>query len=234
MDKKTIIFMILEAIIFIGIIVCISQCSSRKINVLDQNLLAAQDEIELIRLENGNLLADKAAYIVKEKELSEILSITKEEKNYIEKKLKDKISYISELEMSFKPDTIDTIEDSIIYKNDSTELNIKFRYEDKWFSFNGNTCYKDGISKTSIYDINIPLPLRVGLTNSYTIFVESKNPYAKIIDIEGAVIDGSNLYKKKSKWNLGVHGGFGVNYGIINKKVDIGPYIGVGITYNFF
>ena len=39
--------------------------------------------------------------------------------------------------------------------------------------------------------------------------------------------------KKPTRFGLGVQVGFGGTYGIVNKKLDVGPYIGVGLSYNF-
>jgi hypothetical protein len=52
-------------------------------------------------------------------------------------------------------------------------------------------------------------------------------------DIEGAIIDGSKFAPKKKRLNWGFQLGFGAQYGIFNKKVDLGPYGGVGIEINF-
>ena len=95
------------------------------------------------------------------------------------------------------------------------------------------TYYKNDKSKTTIFDINVNTPLKVGLTNDLTIFVESENPYLNITNIEGEVVDGSALYPKKKRWNLSLHGGIGVHYGLFGQKVDVGPYVGAGISYNF-
>lgn len=208
----------------------ISNHSNQKIENLDNNLKAARDSVETIMLENGNLLAEKSSYIIKEKELYDIIDITKKEKKEIEKKLNDKIAYIADIESNIKIDTVETIRDSIIYI-DSTMFN-RFNYDSEWLSFNGISNLKT--NKTNIFDINIPAPLKFGLTDDYKVFVESENPYLNISYINGTVIDGSNLHKNKSKWNIGIQGGFGAQYGFIKKQFDMGIYIGFGINYNFF
>lgn len=231
LDKKVVITSIIEAILFIFILISISQCASQKIETLDQNLLASRDRIETLTLENGNLLSERSAYILKNKELEEVLEITKEERRDIERKLNDKIAYISKIESHIKVDTLEIV-DTVIIKDSST-IDIKFNYRDKWLKFSGGTHYKNGKSNTNIFDISMDTPLKVGLTNNYTIFVESENPYLNITNIEGAVIDKSSLYPKKKRWNLSLHGGIGVHYGLFGQKVDVGPYIGAGISYNF-
>lgn len=230
-DKNTIIIMILEAIIFIGIIVCMSNYSNKKIDTLDQNLIAARDRITELTLENGSLLSSKSSYILKNQQLEDVLEITKNEKKELEKKLDDKIAYIAKIESNIKVDTLE-VHDTVIIK-DSSAINIKFNYDDQWLKFSGGTYYKNGKSKTQIFDISIPTPLKVGLTNDYTIFVESENPYLNITNIEGAVIDGSSIRPNKKKWNFSIHAGIGVHYGLFGQQVDVGPYVGTGISYNF-
>lgn len=38
---------------------------------------------------------------------------------------------------------------------------------------------------------------------------------------------------KPTRFGIGAQVGFGASYGIINKKMDCGPYIGIGMSYNF-
>ena len=216
-DKKVIIISIIEALIFIFVIISISQCSNQKIKNLDQNFVASKDKITELTLENGKLLAERSAYIVKNNELEEILNITKQEKKDIERKLNDKIAYISTIESNIRVDTLELVNTIII--KDSSTINIGFNYDDKWVKFSGSSYYKNGKSKTSIFDININTPLKVGLTNDLTIFVESENPYLNITNIEGAVVDGSTLHPKKKRWNFSLHGGIGIHYGLFSQKV---------------
>lgn len=231
LDMKTIIISIIEALIFIFIISSISHCSNQKIQTLDHNLVAAQDEIQTLVLENGNLLSEKAAYILKNKELESVLEITKREKKDIERKLNDKIAYIANIGSQVRVDTLE-LRDTI-YQVSDNKFNIDWSYSDKWLKLKGGTLYDNGKSTTELYGISLYTPLKVGLTDNYTIFVEAENPYLKITNIEGAIIDGSNLRPKPNYWTLSLQGGVGAQYGLINNKFDIGPYMGVGISYNF-
>ena len=231
LDMKTIIISIIEALIFISIITSISHCSNQKIQTLDHNLVAAHDEIETLVLENGNLLSEKSAYILKNKELESVLEITKQEKKDIEKKLNDKIAYIANIGSQVRVDTLE-LRDTI-YQVSDNKFNIDWGYSDKWLKLKGGTLYNNGKSTTELYGISLYTPLKVGLTDNYTIFVESENPYLKITDIEGAIIDGSSLRQKPNYWTLSVQGGLGAQYGLIGNKFDIGPYLGVGVSYNF-
>lgn len=231
LDLKTIIISIIEFLIFLFILTSINNCNQERIEKLDQNLTAARDSIEQVMLINGNILSERDAYIVKTKQLEEVLKISKEERKDIEKKLNDKIAYIAKIESNIRVDTLE-VHDTVTVKDSST-ISISFNYKDEWLNFSGGTYYKNGKSKTQIFDIDIPTPLKVGLTDDYTIFVESGNPYLNITNIEGAVIDGSSLYENRPRFHIGIQAGIGVHYGLFGQKVDVGPYAGVGITYEF-
>lgn len=228
--KNSIIALIVTILILIfSISGCVYKCNRDQINTLKQNLRAAQDTIEVVKLSNGNLLYEKAAYILSEKDLLKQLNMTKEELKEIRKKAGQPI-YITDIQTVIKYDTINTIKDSIIYKNG--DLDYTFKHNDKWLSFRGHTLIKDSIPVTQIFDISIPTSLKVGLTKDYNIFVEPTNPYMNITSIEGAVLNKSSLVKKP-KITQGLTIGLGAQYGILNKQFDIGPQISYGLHINF-
>ncbi len=228
--KNNIIALIVTVLIFIfSISGCVYKCNRDQINTLKQNLRAAQDTIEVIKLSNGNLLYEKAAYILSEKDLLKQLNMTKEELKEIKKKAGQPI-YITDIQTVIKYDTINTTKDSIIYKKG--DLDYTFKHIDKWLSFRGHTLIKDSIPSTQIFDISIPTSLKVGLTKDYNIFVEPTNPYMNITSIEGAVLNKSSLVKKP-KIAQGLTIGLGAQYGILNKQFDIGPQISYGLHINF-
>ena len=39
--------------------------------------------------------------------------------------------------------------------------------------------------------------------------------------------------KKPTRFGLGVQAGFGGTYGLVGKQFDVGPYLGIGLSYNF-
>ena len=219
--KNSIIALIVTTLMLIfSISGCVYKCNRDQITILKQNLRAAQDTVEVFKLSNGNLLYEKAAYILNEKDLLKQLNMAKE----IKKKVGQPI-YITDIQPVIKYDTINTVKDSIIYKNG--DLDYTFKHNDKWLSFRGHTLIKDSIPSTQIFDIFIPTSLKVGLTKDYNIFVEPTNPYMAITSIEGAVLNKSSLVKKP-KFTHGLTIGLGVQYGILNKQIDIGPQISYG------
>ena len=77
------------------------------------------------------------------------------------------------------------------------------------------------------------VPLKFGITDDYTMFIQSDNPYVEFGEINGAVIEGSKFLPKEKRWSWGIHGGIGIGYDLITRRLGIGPYLGVGIQYNF-
>ena len=71
---------------------------------------------------------------------------------------------------------------------------------------------------------------------NYTIAVEdglvylmSVNPYVKYNRITAI----QETQKKSKRWNIGFQLGLGFQYGLFHEKVDIGPYLGLGVSYGF-
>ena len=86
---------------------------------------------------------------------------------------------------------------------------------------------------TSIYNLLVSTSAKVGLTEDYQFFIQTDNPYVKFTSIEGSVIDGTKLYPKKQKWSWGLQGGLGMVYGLTQKQVDLGLYLGIGVQKKF-
>lgn len=229
--------MVLEAIILIGISIFIWTHFNKEINVYEQNYNAARSELNKIILENNELLYEKDLYILKEKETNEILDANNKEIKELKKALNASIAYISELESNVRIDSIVTVRDSIVYVTPNNAL-VNFSYSDEWVNIKGVNDIKFNDDKiknidTNITKLNINTPLTVGITDDYRIFVKTPNPYMEFTDIEGAIIDGSKFAPKKKRFSWGLQIGFGAQYGLFNKKIDLGPYGGVGMEINF-
>lgn len=232
-DKKSIISLIVEAVLFIGIISFGYKIMDKKLDTSEQNLIVYKGKIEQLELKNGELITTRDSYLLDKYKLEEELGITKKEVKDLEKKLESTLAYISNIESEVRIDTIETVRDSIIYINDS-DIDVKFHYSDEWLSFNGLTRIRDTQSNTSLRDVNIRVPLTIGLTDNYKLFIQSDNPYVSFSSMEGAVIDGSNLIQKQRKFGLSVQGGIGVNYDLLNKNLGVGPYLGLGVHWRIW
>ena len=226
---------IIEALIFIVIIACTYSCLSRKQDASEQNLKAALGRIEVVELENGELLSSRDSYIATINDLEDLLDISKKEIKDIQRHLDDKIAYISNIESNVRVEYIETVRDSIVYVNPSTATS-SFSYFDKWVTLNGVNEFRFGEKfdySTTITSISMDVPLNVGLTNDYKIFVKSSNPYVHFSDIQGAVIDNSIMRPRKKRFSWGLQGGFGLMYDVIDKDIAAGPYLGIGAEFNF-
>lgn len=236
-DKKTLLNYIIEAVIFIAIIAAVWGCYSDKLNDSEQNLKAAQSRIEKVELKNGELLVSRDSYIAKIGDLEDLLDISKQEAKEIQQVLDSKIAYISRIESEVRVEYIETVRDSIIYiDNDPKVATSTFRYNDKWVDLIGRNDFIFGEKfsyNTTIESLSIDVPLNVGLTNDYQIFVRTSNPYVSFSNIDGAVIDNSVLKPRKKRFNWGLQLGVGAMYDIIDKDIAVGPYAGIGAEFNF-
>ena len=86
-SKKSIISLIIEAVIFLGIISFGYQTISNKLKRSEQNIIAYKNQIEQLELKNGELLSTRDSYLMDKNQLEEELDITKKEIKELEKKL---------------------------------------------------------------------------------------------------------------------------------------------------
>ena len=197
------------------------------------NYETLRDSMELVTTKNGEILFENNSLIIQKNELENALNISKKQVKDYEKTLGSKLAYISKLEAKLEiKDTVVVEKEKIIH--DTLTNSYLMSYCDDWFKFDERFSLENPKEpRFDIYNINMNVPLKVGLTDDYTIFVTSPNPYFSATDIEGAVIDGSRFAPKKSHWTFGFYAGWGLGYGIINKQLDTGPQAGVGIGFRF-
>lgn len=232
MDRRSLISMFIEAIIFVAIIMFGWNYYNGQLDLSEQNLNVYRGQIEELELKNGDLVTSRDSYIAKTSELEDLLNISKKEVRELKNTLGSKVAYISKLESQISTGPIIIEKDSIVYI-EKTKLESYFKYSDDWLSLKGITRIDGDNGSTEISGINMLVPLKVGLTDNYQIFVQTPNPYISFNEIEGAVIDGSRLAPKKKRFSWGIQAGFGVMYDVIRKDIAIGPYGGLGIEFNF-
>lgn len=232
MTKKSIISMIIEALVFIVLLVFVWNFYSDRLSTSEHNLSVSRGQIEQLELSNGELLAARDSYILKYNELSEEFGVTKSELREIKRKLGEKVAYIAKLESEVRVDTTIIIKDSLIYR-DNDKITSSFKYRDDWLTLSGQHNITGSNSTTTFEYISMYTPLQVGLTEDYKIWVKSANPYVMFNTIEGAVVDGSNIKPKKKRFGWGLHGGFGIMYDVIDKDVAAGPTLSFGVHVNF-
>ena len=234
MNKKSWIVIVLEAIMFIVLLGAIARCSSDKIDLLEHNISAYKSQIELVELDNKNLLIAKESLILSESEAREELEMTKSEMNELKKKLGSAVAQINKLQSQIE------LKDTVYMKGDTVYVDKKdnvtkhFSWNDDWTSINA-TIFGKTIqnSQLSIDRLKMNLPISFGITNDYKVFATTPNPYVTFEDVTSATVYGSSIAPKRKQWNFSAHAGIGVHYGLFGKAVDVGPYVGAGVSYNF-
>ena len=128
-----------------------------------------------------------------------------------------------------------------MYIYDEGETRNDFSFSDNWLSLSGTTIYKDYKFSTTLNNLSMDVPLRIGTTKDNTWFVTTENPYVSFSSIEGASIEKA----KPKRFSLSIHAGVGLSYGYgISSSVDgivrsgwfFGPavHIGAGVSYKIF
>lgn len=228
MNKRSLIITVITTCIIICLIAYACKLK-HSISIYEHNASVMHDSIETLTLKNGEHVSTINSYIIEKNQLSQCLDLDKQTIKELEKKLHSSVAHASSIDARVVYDTIAT-RDTIVVRDDVTTYNII--YSDKWLSLSGRSIIKDSIATTSFNTISISTPIQVGLTEDYQIWVKSDNPYLKISNIKSFVVDGSKIKQKTKRWGLGLQLGVGMQYGGVNKHIDIGPYIGVGISYN--
>lgn len=205
---------------------------SNKLEISEHNNMVLRDSLRTLTLKNGEQVSTINSYILKKNELQKYLDISKSEIKELEKKLEGNVAYVSNIKTITKYDSIYVTDTITIEKDNSICFNID--YYDDWLELNGKSRIKDSVATTTFDKIIVPVPLQVGLTDDYRIWVKSKNPYLSITSVEGAVVEGSKLNQKQKKFSLGLSVGLGAQYGLFNKKIDFGPYVGIGLGYRIW
>lgn len=208
--------------------ICLNRCYSTKLETSEHNIKALRDSVQTLTLKNGEQASVISSYIIEKKELQNYLDISKAEVKELEKKI-GKLSYVGDIKTVTQYDTI-VITDIIETRDSMILYNIK--YSDDWLTLDGIGNIEKNRSTITFNTIEVPVPLQVGLTDDYKIWVKSKNPYLNITSIDGAVVKNSRINRKQKRFGIGFNAGVGAQYDIIDKSFGIGPYVGVGISYN--
>lgn len=207
------------------------QANKSDLGIARHNLMVARDSIATLTLKNGEQVKTINSYILEKNQLEEYLAVSKKELKELEKKV-GKTAYITNIETKFVHDTI-TVTDTVFVDTDTGDSLFSIKYNDEWFGLDGCTRIHNNLATTTFSSIYVPVPLQVGITNDYRIWVKSKNPYLDITSIEGAVITGSKFYQKPKRFGIGLQVGFGTQYDLVKERFGLGPYIGLGLSYNF-
>lgn len=217
---KNVLLIILAIVCMI--LIWVSVARGNKNRIYGNNITALQDSVRVIQRENGELLAAKHSLII------ENANLDKDTKK-LQKELDAKIEYIANMKTKVRIDSV-VVHDTVTRRGDTIVAPI--RYADDWFAISGEQEIIGNDACMTLDSAAMNVPLTVGLTDDYQIFVKTANPYVSFPSIDGAYLKAPEKVKSKH-WNIGVQAGFGVQYGTIKKSFDVGPYIGVGVSYGW-
>ena len=231
MNKKGWISLIIAGVVIaiLAIILVNNMVASRnKLSTYEQNYIAAMDSLRKYELENGELLAAKSMYVLERDQLLEKIGSDSKTIAEIESKLNSTSSMLASVETEVRVDTIYTAINEIT-RSDSM-VYIKFNYYDDYLDLIGNVFTSQDSTSVNIDRLSVPVSLVIGTTQDNQFFVETENPYIDVINI----ISGKVSTKNKSRWSIGIHAGFGFQYGLSSGEFDYGPTLGFGVQYRLF
>lgn len=232
-ENKVLLSIVAILFILLSLMIGIIIRKNNNITIIENNLSAATEKIEVLKTTNGDLLAKNRSYITTINSLEDYINISKKEVKDLQKTLDDKILYISELETLIDIKPTEVHDTTVVYK-DST-FNFTFNFSDKWYKLIGNSSFDYNRVKTEINTLYVNVPLRVGLTDDWKIFVTTQNPYVIFDSVEGALLDKEVYLKQQKKKRLGISISLGIytGYDLFDKSIYIGPGAGCGVSYIF-
>ena len=196
----------------------------------EQNYRVMLDSVHTVQTKYGEVLYEREALVLQKKDLENALGVSKQQIREYEKRLGDRLAYISRLEAQLAvKDTLKIVE----VVHDTIANFYAGHYEDSWLRFDQKFLPNPFSPSFEVYNLQMNLPLKVGLTKDYTIFVTSPCPYFSVSEIDGAFIGNQLPQATKPKpFGFGIQAGFGGFYCIMSNRLDYGPYIGFGFSYN--
>ena len=119
-----------------------------------------------------------------------------------------------------------------IWKYDSVlvvqSLVQPFQFNDKWRNLSGNITLENNTMGLNITEDQVFFNYTIAVEDGL-IYLMSDNPYVQYNRITAV----QETQKKPKRWNIGFQLGLGFQYGLFHETVDIGPYLGLGVSYGF-
>lgn len=201
---------------------CTNEMYGKKIMV--ENVEALCDSISYYKGKNGELVAEKQILIGD----NDLLKVANEELYNKLKSMKVKNAeqaiQIEALISNPQRDTTWIVDTIPVY----IDVAKYFKFENPYRLLDGNVYIKDKNLGLQILNDKIYFDYTLAIKGN-TIYITSDNPYVQFKDVYAITQDKP----KPKRFGLGLQVGFGGIYGLINKNVDVGPYVGVGFTYGF-
>ena len=206
------------------ILLLFSKCTADKNERLQNNIEVLIDSVRVTELKNGDLLYSKQILEVENKELAEAVGLEKSKRKEVEKELGEKIKLLAKVDGEIKVDTL-ILKDTVVETDFGNQINFSFK--DQYLSLDGITCLSNGIAQTKINSLSMGVPAFIGKTKD-KFFIRSENPYVSFPNIRVA-----EEITRPKRWGLGIQVGIGCGYNLVDKGFFAGPYIGLGLSYNF-
>ena len=207
------------------ILLLFSKCTADKNERLQNNIEVLTDSVRVTELKNGDLLYSKQILEVDNKELAEAVDLEKSKRKEVEKELGEKIKFLAKVDGEIRVDTL-ILKDTVVETDFGSRIN--FNFKDQYLSLDGTTCLSNGIAQTKINSLSMDVPVFLGKTKNKQFFIRSENPYVSFPNIRVA-----EEITRPKKWGLGIQVGIGCGYNLVDKGFFAGPYIGLGLSYNF-
>lgn len=224
-DFKILIIIILFVLLLLSFKTC--KTYKDKSNIYKNNIEALNDTIHKAELKNGEMLYYISNLIVSHKELKDSIILSK-------KQIKELENKIGKLQSQARVETIIKLDTLKIYSevnNINNLYNISFVDSSKYHKIKGfsELDISTDTALTTITDNILYVDLTLGLSEDNQFYVISDNPYLQINNIKSLVVR-----EKPKRLSVGVGAGLGCYYGIVSKKIDIGPGIFLGVSYRIF
>lgn len=229
-NKRTVIEVLVMIILFVWALSSMQRCSTMKLeyNTAQNNIVALTDSIGYYESKTGELIAQKTMLTGEIKDLkdshSKELNDLYNELNSMKRKNAQLAAQIDVLVENPARDTVWKYDSVLVVQS----LVQPFQFKDKWRNLSGNITLNDNKMGLNIKEDQVFFDYTVAVDDGL-IYIKSDNPYVTYNQITAI----QEQQKKPKRWNIGFQAGFGVQYGIFREKVDMGPYLGVGVSYGF-
>ena len=229
-NKKDILQFLVMIVLFVWALISMQRCSIMKHNyeTSQNNIVALTDSIEYYECKTGELVAQKTMHKGEIKDLKESHS---KELNCLYDDLNSMKRKNAQMAAQLKGFIDNPVKDTI-WKYDTIKFEKSliqpFDFSDKWRILSGNITLKDDTIGLNIKEDQVFFDYTIAIEDG-CIYIKSDNPYVKY-DYVTAI---QEQQKKPKHWNIGFQAGFGFQYGMFNKTIDVGPYLGVGVSWGF-
>ena len=235
LSNKIIIILTLVLLFFIGYSVHLSN-KNKNLELKNKQNIEALVGMETLQLKNGQLIAERAAFVMKKDELEKQSAFLAEQLKLLEKK-KNKVKVIVKTEIEYVSPVID-INNNLVKINDTT-YHLTFNEKTDTAHLSG---YSEFSIKTDTNSYSIMPGRTIIDTNTFRldliygikekngiqrVFATSTNPNIRFNDMEGYILERPKN-EGKDRFNFGIQTGIGY----LPIQRTFGPYIGVGVQYN--